>query len=166
MLFTQICAVAALSALTRAGVVVRNELPEGSIEVPMQWSGVVRPGEAPVTLEGTMQAVWEKVLQINPNYEAEIERSTTSLEKRQSGCSNPRPPDTVRIVVTLVAQYQADVENREFFATVLTRPYTDRIVLLAWFICPMLDAAVLLPALVFVHESLAHTTPRFSSVTI
>ncbi|CAG1960136.1 unnamed protein product [Fusarium graminearum] len=79
------CAVVtvAAAALPDGSQVVADPL-EGYEIVPMQWKGVIKEGEAPVSLNGTIESVISQIKELNPEFELVEEDTAESsgLEAR------------------------------------------------------------------------------------
>ncbi|KAH8901145.1 hypothetical protein GQ53DRAFT_740248 [Thozetella sp. PMI_491] len=61
---------------------------------PLKWTGQIHLDQAPVTLEGTAQEIYEKIISINPNYDEELglESSNATLAARDLGLEKRRAP--------------------------------------------------------------------------
>ncbi|CAG7557798.1 unnamed protein product [Fusarium equiseti] len=57
---------------------------EGYEIVPMQWKGVIKEGEAPVSLNGTIESVIAQIKELNPEFELieEEKEASSALEAR------------------------------------------------------------------------------------
>ncbi|PCD39183.1 hypothetical protein FGRA07_00454 [Fusarium graminearum] len=73
----------AAAALPDGSQVVADPL-EGYEIVPMQWKGVIKEGEAPVSLNGTIESVISQIKELNPEFELVEEDAAESsgLEAR------------------------------------------------------------------------------------
>ncbi|KAL6922628.1 hypothetical protein ACHAP8_009289 [Fusarium lateritium] len=70
------------------GVQVVSAPMEGYKVVPMQWKGVVKEGEAPVSLNGTIESVIAQIQEINPEFELVDEEPEASSELEARSQSN------------------------------------------------------------------------------
>ncbi|KAI1036433.1 hypothetical protein LB505_002960 [Fusarium chuoi] len=73
----------AAAALPDGSQVVTGPL-EGYEIVPMQWKGSIKEGEAPISLNGTIESVISQIKELNPEFEL-LEDDTadsTAIEKR------------------------------------------------------------------------------------
>ncbi|KAF5709477.1 tol [Fusarium mundagurra] len=71
----------AAAALPDGSQVVTDPL-EGYEIVPMQWKGSIKEGEAPISLNGTIESVISQIRELNPEFELELaEADTATLSK-------------------------------------------------------------------------------------
>ncbi|KAM0227438.1 hypothetical protein ACHAPO_011563 [Fusarium lateritium] len=83
------CAAVTVSAVALPeGVQVVSAPMEGYKVVPMQWKGVVKEGEAPVSLNGTIESVIAQIQEINPEFELVDEEPEASSELEARSQSN------------------------------------------------------------------------------
>ncbi|KAI6764235.1 hypothetical protein HG530_008024 [Fusarium avenaceum] len=73
----------AAAALPDGSQVVADPL-EGYEIVPMQWKGVIKEGEAPISLNGTIESIISQIQELNPEFELVEEETDASsgLEAR------------------------------------------------------------------------------------
>ncbi len=95
--------------LTKPVFALKLPAEHGSVRddqlVEPSWEVAPYPGAAPITLNGTVEQVYAKLLEINPNYDEDFKDSepelepTRSLKKRKDTlvCDGEHSADTTRI---------------------------------------------------------------------
>ncbi|KAI1056685.1 hypothetical protein LB507_001439 [Fusarium sp. FIESC RH6] len=62
---------------------------EGYKIVPMQWEGVIKEGEAPVSLNGTIESVVAQIKELNPDFELAEEEEEDAVASSGLEARNP-----------------------------------------------------------------------------
>ncbi|CEI67741.1 hypothetical protein FVEN_g9549 [Fusarium venenatum] len=83
------CAAVTVSAAALPdGTQVVSAPMEGYEVVPMQWKGVIKEGEAPVSLNGTIESIIAQIQEINPEFQLVEEEPEASSELEARSQSN------------------------------------------------------------------------------